>query len=151
MTWNICSPRQSIPFTPFTECQLPRSRDTKNPSKSSPVAAFDNMGSQYPGYFSQEPLYSFSSPVNPQYYDATNDFTLPPSQNYESSYLPSYLPEPNSIRHTPTSLGWSRPSDYVKLYKFIVPGKGKRPFLEHLLVSTPTPTTPWRVYLDKTK
>jgi hypothetical protein len=147
MTWTICSPRQSIPSTLFTECQLPRSRDTQNPSKSSPVAAFDNMGSQYPGYFSQEPLYSPSSPVNPQYYDVTNDFTLPPSEHYESSYLPAS----ESIEDTPTSLGWSRPSDYVKLYKFIVPGKGKRPFLEHLLVSIPTPTTPWRVYLDKTK
>ncbi|PMD46096.1 hypothetical protein L207DRAFT_388633, partial [Hyaloscypha variabilis F] len=52
-------------------------------------------------------------------------------------------------RHTPTSLGWSRPSDYVKLYKFIVPLKG-RPYLELLQQWTPTSTTPEKVYLDET-
>jgi hypothetical protein len=58
--------------------------------------------------------------------------------------------QPEAVRHTPSSLGWSQATELVKLYKFILP-KGKLPYFELLEKFTPTYETSDRVYLDESK
>jgi hypothetical protein len=71
----------------------------------------------------------------------------PLSQQYDSSLSYPYFPQPET-RHTPSSLGWPRGTDLVKLYKFIVP-KGKLPYFQLQERFIPTYETPQRVYLDE--
>jgi hypothetical protein len=70
-------------------------------------------------------------------------------QQYDAPY--SYYQPTETVRHTPLSLGWSRGTELVKLYRFIVPAKGKLPYFELLEKFTPTYETPSRVYLDDSK
>lgn len=72
--------------------------------------------------------------------------SLPPQQ-YDSSLNYPYYPEAET-RHTPSSLGWPRGTELVKLYKFIV-SKGKLPYFQLQERFTPTYETPQKVYLDE--
>jgi hypothetical protein len=98
-------------------------------------------------------------------YSSNNCLSLPPSpleskldydnnslalQQYDSSLTTPYLGQPESIKHTPSSLGWGRGTDLVKLYTFNV-HKGKEPYFQLRDEWTPTPQTPSRVYLDQAK
>jgi hypothetical protein len=70
-----------------------------------------------------------------------------PSQQYDSSLNYPYFSQAET-RHTPSSLGWPRGTELVKLYKFIVP-KGKSPYFQLQERFTPTYETPQRVHLDE--
>jgi len=127
------------------------------------------MGEQY-RFEGEHDYLSRISPVSPLKYDeytAYGGFALdrehnsPPSPNsiaplpipssYYSNIYGTYsdnISTSGSIRPTPTSLGWSRPSELVKLYNFVVP-KGKEPYLQLKDNWTPTYETPTKVFLDE--
>ena len=90
-----------------------------------------------------------TSPVDNMPYSPVYENNSQPPQQYHSSYN-GYFQQTESVRHTPSSLGWSQGTELVKLYKFIVP-KGKLPYFELLEKWTPTYNTPTRVYLDEAK
>jgi hypothetical protein len=86
------------------------------------------------------------SPVDDMTYPLEYESNPLPPQQYDSSFY--YPQQTENARHTPTSLGWPRGTDFVKLYKFIVP-KGKLPYFQLQERFTPTYETPQRVYLDE--
>lgn len=90
-----------------------------------------------------------TSPVNMSYPRGYEDNAPTPQQQYESSY--GFYQQTENARHTPSSLGWGKPTELVKLYRFIVPSKGKLPYFELLEPYTATHETPDRVYLDECK
>jgi len=53
----------------------------------------------------------------------------------------------DSMRWTPSALGWMPNSELLKLYKFVVRGS-KEPYFQLMDQWTPTPQTPVKVYLD---
>ena len=53
----------------------------------------------------------------------------------------------DSMRWTPSALGWMPNSELLKLYKFVVRGS-KEPYFLLMGQWTPTPQTPAKVYLD---
>lgn len=76
------------------------------------------------------------------YNQGYNNYTTA-SHNLERS-LSSHS---NSMKATPSSLGWAPESELLRLYKFIVP-KGKEPYLELLQGYQICFNVPQRVYLD---
>jgi hypothetical protein len=107
-------------------------------------------------YSTEQPSYSSDNRLSPIPPSPGNDMSsYPPlygnssipEQQYDSLY--SSFPQAKNMKHTPTSLGWGiQGTDFVKLYKFIVP-KGKPPYLELLEKWRPTYQTPIRLYLDE--
>lgn len=55
---------------------------------------------------------------------------------------------PNGARPTPSSLGWTLPSEWIKLYKFVVKQDGKERYFDLLPGLAVTSNTPERVELD---
>jgi hypothetical protein len=54
-----------------------------------------------------------------------------------------------NVRATPSSLQWTVPSDWLRLYKFVVKKNGKERYFELLPGARITLITPQRVYLDQ--
>jgi hypothetical protein len=85
--------------------------------------------------------------ITPKY--EFENYSLAP-QSYETSINGSSFPTAERVKHTPTSLGWTRGTDLLKMYAFHVP-KGAEPYLKLLDPWTPTYQTPAIVYLDEAK
>jgi hypothetical protein len=73
--------------------------------------------------------------------------SLTPSQC--DSQLPTF-DQPDSIRWTPSTLGWMPKSELLNLYKFVV-RNSKEPYFQLMDQWTPTAQTPAKVYLDSPK
>jgi hypothetical protein len=102
----------------------------------------------------RSPVYDMEYPL--EYYPTSPFYEIP--QEYVSTSLPpqqqlvsfGYSQPAESMRYTPTSLGWPQGSEFVELYQFIVP-KGEPPYFQLHDKWTPTYQTPPRVYLDEPK
>jgi hypothetical protein len=101
--------------------------------------SFDRISDQ------RSPLASNFS-YTPMY--TNNSFAPESPQQFDSSY--GIFKQPESVRHTPSSLGWPPGTKLVNVYKFVVP-KGKPPYFDLLEKFAPTYETPARVYLDEPK
>jgi hypothetical protein len=110
------------------------------------TASNASSGSQL-SYSSENCLSIPTSPVNNMPYTPYESNYLP-TQQHDSSF--SSFRQTENVRHTPSSLGWCKGTELVKLYKFIVP-KGKLPYFQLLETWTPTYETPARVYLNESK
>jgi hypothetical protein len=71
-----------------------------------------------------------------------------PQQQYNSSS--GGFQQIDNVRHTPSSLGWAKDTELLKLYTLTIP-KGQLPYLQLLEKWTPTYETPVKVYLDEAK
>jgi hypothetical protein len=77
------------------------------------------------------------------YPSGLQNYSIPPHHHRPSF---DYLQESKSVRNGPSSLRWTPGTDFVKLYKFIMP-KGKSPDFELQEKWTPAFGTPLKVYL----
>jgi hypothetical protein len=75
-------------------------------------------------------------------------YDVPSSQQYDASL--GFFSATDDVRYTPSILGWTKDTELLKLYKFVVP-KSKLPYFELLEQYTPTYETPFKVYLDAPK
>jgi hypothetical protein len=71
-----------------------------------------------------------------------------PQQQYNSSS--GGFQQNDNVRPTPSSLGWAKGTEIIKLYTFMMP-KGQSPYLRLQDKWTPTYETPAKVYLDEAK
>jgi hypothetical protein len=115
--------------------------------------ALSNDSSISEGSFSSNYLSPPTSPLDNMSYSTTNyvyeSHEFSQQQQFDSSPLTGQL-LPESVKYTPTLLGWTHNTELVKLYTFIVP-KSREPYLQLREKWTPTYETPNRVYLDQPK
>ncbi|KAF7861507.1 hypothetical protein EAF04_008070 [Stromatinia cepivora] len=84
---------------------------------------------------------------SPQYYDDGYNQGYNNYRTASHSLERSLSSHSNSIKATPSSLGWAPESELLRLYKFIVP-KGKEPYLELLPGYQICDNMPQHVFLD---
>lgn len=116
-----------------TSTQSRSSGDFYSPPPSSPSMSFDLNASQSPQYYDDG------------YSQGYNNYTAA-SHSLERS-LSTHS---NSIKATPSSLGWSPETGLLRLYKLIVP-RGKEPYLELLPGYQICSNTPQHVFLDPSR
>jgi hypothetical protein len=86
-------------------------------------------------------------------YNVITKQTEPSNSSLTSSQWDSQLPTfdpPDSIRWTPSTLGWMPKNEFLNLYKFVVQNS-KEPYFQLMACWTPTQQTPAKVYLDYPK
>ncbi len=102
--------------------------------------SFDILTPSTPPY--QSSMYSLPSSM------ALSGMNLYPQYgSMTGNSLEMALEKDPEIRHTPSTLGWTRGTELIKLYKFKVP-KGNEPYFELLSQWIPVENTPAKVYLD---
>jgi hypothetical protein len=93
---------------------------------------------------------SNASSISEMSYSSSTCFSSMPTSPNTMYSLNTQPYDPENVKYTPSSLGWTHGTKLLSLYSFVVP-KGQDPYLDLIEEWTPTYETPLRVYLDQPK